>query len=658
MPPESANCAKAKRRLAHYLGKTNAPAKLAEAAPADTMAALHQRFNATMKPSPDPRTLQIAALRRAYAAGDVGAGDLVEDLIVRRAACDDPALWIAAVPDGALRRRARELDAIAAADRGAIARLPLFGIPFAVKDNIDVAAMPTTAACPAFAYTAGASAPVVAALLAAGAILVGKTNLDQFATGLVGTRSPYGTPRNPFDPRFIPGGSSSGSAVAVAAGLVSFALGTDTAGSGRVPAAFNNIVGLKPTRGSLSARGVVPACRSLDCVSILALTAGDARAVFDAAAGFDAADPFARRFAASGFDCSEASGFRFGVPDDGALDFFGDAASARLFAAAAAAMQGLGGTRVTVPFTPFREAADLLYRGPWVAERLHPVEAFIARAPEAVLPVTRGIIEGGRRYSALDAYRALYRLAELRRASEEIFRGIDVLLVPTAGTIYRTEEIAAEPVRLNANLGAYTNFVNLLDLAAIAVPAGFRDDGLPFGVSLIAPAFADRSLAALAARFAGRLDLPLGATGLRAEADAAPELDTSRIAIAVVGAHMSGMALNGELLRLGGRLVRKTRTAPFYRMFLLPGAPPRPGLVRVAPDRGASIEAEIWSLEAASFGAFVAAVPSPLSIGTLALADGGGVKGFLCEAVATQAARDISSFGSWRDFLAADGKRS
>jgi allophanate hydrolase len=444
--------------------------------------------------------LQIARLRTACLGGQLSAGKLIERVLIRIANWDDPALWITRTCDNALRRRATKLDAAAAADPDLINRLPLFGIPFAVKDNIDIAGMPTTAACPAFAYTPSETAPVVLQLLSAGAVLVGKTNLDQFAAGLVGTRSPYGAPRNPFDARYIPGGSSSGSAVAVAAGLVSFALGTDTAGSGRVPAAFNNIVGLKPTRGLVSTRGVVPACKSLDCVSVFALSAQDALTVLDVAAWFDLHDPLARE-ASSAELRSFGQKPRFGVPPPGDLEFFGDHEAESLFAAAIVKLERVGGIRANASFAPFRDAGRLLYNGPWLAERLHATQALLDDDPDAILPLTRSIIEKGRDYSALDAYRAQYELARLKREADLIFASIDVLLLPTTGTIYETAAVAADPFRLNANLGLYTNFVNLLDLTAVAVPAGFRKSGLPFGISLIAPAFAERALLDLTARF-------------------------------------------------------------------------------------------------------------------------------------------------------------
>jgi allophanate hydrolase len=458
--------------------------------------------------------LEITPLRSAFLSGAVSVADLLDRVMARIDKSDDPAIWISRSSEVTVKARARELDAQAAADPDAIARLPLFGIPFAVKDNIDVAGMPTTAACPAFAYTPLETAPVVARLLAAGAVLLGKTNLDQFATGLVGTRSPYGVPRNPFDARFIPGGSSSGSAVAVAVGLVSFALGTDTAGSGRIPAALNNLVGLKPTCGLLSTRGVVPACRSLDCVSVFALTAQDASAVLDAATFFDPNDPLARApdvTVAPGF----GSQFRFGVPRCSELEFFGDDEARVLFDAAIGALERAGGTRVETSFAPFRDAGRLLYEGPWVAERLHAAQALLSENPGAVLPVTREIIEAARNYSALDVYRAQYQLAALRRAADREFREIDVLLLPTAGTVYETAAVAAEPKRLNANLGLYTNFVNLLDLAAIALPSGFSKKGLPFGISLIAHAHRDAALLDMGMRFQQIAGLPLGAANTR-----------------------------------------------------------------------------------------------------------------------------------------------
>jgi allophanate hydrolase len=403
-------------------------------------------------------------------------------------------VWITRVPRDELLRAAERLD-------DAEPSLPLYGIPFAVKDNIDVAGMPTTAACPEFAYVPERSATVVERLEAAGAVLIGKTNLDQFATGLVGTRSPYGIPKNPFDDRYIPGGSSSGSAVAVARGLVTFALGTDTAGSGRVPAGFNGIVGLKPTFGIVSAAGVVPACRSLDCVSIFARNVDDAEAVLDiAAAAIDPRDAFSRARAPAPPAVPEL--FHFAVPAVDQRKFFGDAEAQRSFEQALARLEAFGGTPVSVDMTSAYQAADLLYNGAFVAERTAAVGDFAQSHPGALLEVTRTIVEGGRRFSAVDAFRAEYRIRELRLEAARIFEHAPVLVVPTAPTIYTLEQIAAEPYALNATLGTYTNFVNFLDLCALAIPSGRYANGLPIGITLIAPAFADAQLAAFARRVA------------------------------------------------------------------------------------------------------------------------------------------------------------
>lgn len=450
-------------------------------------------------------SLEIPTLRKLYAGNALKPADVVRAVYRRLDRLDH--VWITRVPLAQALERAAELE------RGARG-LPLYGLPFAVKDNIDAAGFPTTAACKEFARTPARSATVVDRLLRAGAILIGKTNLDQFATGLVGVRSPYGPVPNAFNPRYISGGSSSGSAAAVAAGMVSFALGTDTAGSGRVPAAFNNLVGLKPTRGVLSCAGVLPACRTLDCVSLLTLTVADARAVLRVVKGFDGADPFSRA-EADRLDVAPArpATFRFGVPRPADLQFFGDREAPDVFARALRVLEGMGGRRVEIDFTPFREAAKLLYEGPWVAERLAAVQDFYAARPEAFLPVTRKIIGGAARFTAVDAFNGLYRLQALKTQAAAEWARMDVLAVPTTGTIYTIEQVDADPVRLNTNLGYYTNFVNLLDLCALALPAGFRKDGLSFGVTLAAPGLADGLLCALGEEYHARLGGRLGATG-------------------------------------------------------------------------------------------------------------------------------------------------
>ncbi|ANX05514.1 allophanate hydrolase [Immundisolibacter cernigliae] len=589
-------------------------------------------------PLPDLHTL-----RRALADG-LTAQAVIEQVIARRRAVAADGIWITPVPDAALRERARQLDA---GPRG-----PLFGVPFAVKDNIDVAGLPTTAACPAFAHMPDLTAPAVQRLLDAGAVLVGKTNLDQFATGLSGTRTPYGAPANAFDADYICGGSSSGSGLAVAHGLVSFALGTDTAGSGRVPAALGNLIGLKPSRGLISARGVLPACRSLDCVSVFALTCADAQAVLDVIAGFDALDPFSRTVEAR--SPGVGAGFRFAAPLPGQREFFGDGASAAAFQGTLATLASLGGEALDIDYAPFREAARLLYEGPWLAERHLAIGAFMAAEPEAVLPVVRDIIQGGGRYSAGDAFAAQYRLLALRQALRPEWQRMDVLVTPTIGTVPTRAAVLADPVVMNERLGYYTNHMNLLDLCAVAVPCGFLPSGLPFGVTLQAPAGNDRALLVLADRLHRALNETLGATGLPLAATP-PLVDDSQgealFPIAVCGGHMQGLPLNGELTGLGGRLRERTRTVPAYRLYALAGfSPPRPGLVR--DPSGSSIELEIWTLPLAAVGPFLAGVPAPLAIGSVQLADGSCVKGFLCEGHAVSGATDITSLGGWRAWLA------
>lgn len=596
--------------------------------------------------------LLIAELLADYRAGRYTPRDLLDQVLARIEAAPERNAWITRLPREQVMAYARALEG---QDPTV---LPLYGIPFAVKDNIDLAGVPTTAACPQYAYTPRRSAAVVERLMAAGAVPVGKTNLDQFATGLVGTRSPYGPGKNPFDPEYISGGSSSGSAIAVAQGLVSFSLGTDTAGSGRVPAAFCNLVGLKPTRGLLSTRGVVPACRSLDCVSIFTLTCADAARVLEVARGYDAEDAYSRPPGAPtlGARGLPRAGLRVGVPPAGQLEFFGDGEYARLFDEAVQRLQGLGAQVVEVDLEPFLEAARLLYEGPWVAERYVAIEDFLATHPDALHPVTQAIIAGGAASRAAEAFRAQYRLAELRRRSEAAWSRVDVILTPTAGTIYRIAEVEAEPLRLNSNLGRYTNFMNLLDLAAVAVPAGFRPDGLPFGVTLFAPAFNDAGLLALADELHRAAGLPLGATGepLPAERPPAPA-PGEEIPLVVCGAHMQGLALNHQLTERGARLCQRTRTAPAYRLYALPGGPPqRPGLIR-AREGGAAIEVEVWGVPAARLGDFLAGIPAPLGIGKVELEDGRWLPGFICEGWAADGAEDITALGGWRAHLACAG---
>ncbi len=601
----------------------------------------------------------IQALRAAYAAGALSPVAVVVEVYRRlaEAAQEDPAIWIT------IRDRETVMAEAAALSLPLLAALPLFGIPFAVKDNIDVASLPTTAGCPEFAYTPDRDATVVARLRAAGALLIGKTNLDQFATGLVGVRSPYGAPRSPFNLDYISGGSSSGSAVAVSRGLVSFSLGTDTAGSGRVPAAMTNIVGLKPSRGLLSTNGVVPACRSLDCVSIFTTSADDAACVLAAAAAYDGDDPYARATPTAMAATLPALPKRLSVavPRADQRDFCGDAASAALFDQAIAAAQGLGATVTEVDFAPFAEVAALLYQGAWVAERTAAVGSFLRDHPNVGDPVVRGIIAGGERLTAVDSFKASYRLETLRKVCATVWRDHDALLVPTAPTAYTVVAVQADPLRLNATLGLYTNFVNFLDLAAVAVPFGFvsaapSPHAMPRGVTVIAPAHSDRGLLTLAdalhrsqgAVKAGATAHPLSAPVAR---HGAWSTAMGRIAVVLVGAHMQGLPLNPQITGLGGRLLAETTTAPHYGLYALTHlSPVRPGMVRLTEGTGAAIAVEVWDMPASHFAAFVELITPPLGIGWVTLADGEMVLGFLCEAAGVVGAVDITSHGGWRAY--------
>jgi allophanate hydrolase len=554
---------------------------------------------------------------------------MIREIFRRIRADGERPVWISLAGEDQALARAQTLDS----------SLPLAGIPFAVKDNFDVEGMATTAGCPSFSYVAARTATVVQRLLDAGAILVGKTNMDQFATGLTGTRSPYGSCSSVYDARYISGGSSSGSAVAVAKSYCAFSLGTDTAGSGRVPAALNNIVGLKPTRGLLSTNGLVPACRSLDCVSIFALTARHAHAVWQVARGFDPEDPYSR-IPPPGATATPwlAGSFRFGVPDKAQLKFFSDEESPALYRRAIGRLESLGGVRTTIDFTAFREIAELLYSGPWVAERYAAVGEFLSGNTEGVNETVKNIILRGARYSAADAFRSMYVLEELKQKAARQWKLMDALLLPTAPTTYTRAAVEADPVRLNSNLGFYTNFVNLMDLAAVAVPAGFRSDGLPFGVSLIGPAFSDEALLRMGGLFLGEDEIEKSMPGC--------------VLLTVAGAHLTGQPLNHELTNRGARLVRTCRTAAEYRLYALATTPPKPGLIFDPEFHGGGIEVEVWAMPENEFGHFVVGIPAPLGIGTIQLQDGSMVKGFICEPAALAGAKEITKFGGWREYLA------
>lgn len=593
--------------------------------------------------------MTIASLLEAYRSQQLTPAKLIDSILSRIAAYESHHIWIQLLTR-------EQLEFYLARLQGhSPDTLPLFGIPFAIKDNIDLAGIPTTAACPAFAYTPTQSAFAVQQLIDAGAIPLGKANLDQFATGLVGTRSPYGICKNSFDPDYIAGGSSSGSAVAVAVGLVSFALGTDTAGSGRVPAAFNNLVGVKPSRGLISTQGVVPACRSLDCVTVFALTSDDANRVLNSMIAYDSMDCYARPnpFNNNSRHYGKQIGnFVFGVPHQEQLDFFGDRSAEKLFNDSVQQLQAMGGQLQEINFAPFLQAARLLYEGPWIAERFIATESLITTHPEKMLPVINTIIQPATDITATDTFRSFYRLQECKQHVDEILSRIDFLVTPTTGTIFTIAQVNADPIRLNSQLGYYTNYMNLLDLAAVAAPAGFLDNGLPWGVTFVGPVMSDRRLLSFANRWQQQLGLPLGATQQILPPTQATNIDfNSTIPIVVAGAHLDGLPLNWQLRERGAQFVSKTVTAKAYRLYALSGGPPyRPGLIRDSAH-GHSIEVEVWDVPRSELGSFVAGIPAPLGIGKVELADGRWLTGFICEGYAIADAVDITEFGGWRSYI-------
>jgi allophanate hydrolase len=597
-----------------------------------------------------PTSLHLSALAEAYASGDCTPLSVVDAIYAQLAAHPQPALFISSLSHLEAQAAAREVMERKARGES----LPLYGVPFGVKDNIDVAGRETTAACAAYAYRPSRHAFVVDRLIRDGAIVIGKTNLDQFATGLVGVRSPYGVPTNPFDAERVPGGSSSGSAVAVSVGLCSFALGTDTAGSGRVPASFNNIVGLKPTRGMLSTSGMVPACRTLDCVSVFALTVDDAAFVAQRMAAYDAEDPYAEPDGAT-WDprpIEPPVRFRFAVPASADL-VLPDASARALWQAAIGVIRELGGTSGDLALQPFHDTAALLYHGPVVAERLEATGTLLAEKPGELHPVIREILNSATRFSAADAQSAQTELRRLSRLCHSVLEPFDCLVVPSAPLFPRVAEVLADPIRINTELGRYTNFVNLLDLCALAIPAGMREGELPFGITLIAKHGRDAWLAGLGRRVHAALSESLGATGqplpaLQPAAAAKPELAR----LAVVGAHLSGQPLNRELTEVGAKLSAAGRTKPDYKLYALATTPPKPGLLKVAAGSGKPIELEVWEMSFEGLGKFMQNVRGPLCIGTLELESGEKVHGFLCEPIATEGAADITTFGGWRAYRA------
>lgn len=593
--------------------------------------------------------MTIAALQAAYAAGEITPEGLMANIRSIAADYQDHNIWIHLLSED---EQAPYLEALR--DKNPVTH-PLWGIPFAIKDNIDLAGIPTTAACEAFAYTPAVSSKVVQQLLDAGAIPVGKTNLDQFATGLNGTRSPWGACKNSFDPEYISGGSSSGSSVSVALGMASFSLGTDTAGSGRIPACFNNLIGLKPSRGLLSASGLVPACRSLDCITIFAYSADDANRVLGVAEGYDPNDaysrpnPFQNQQRHFGIRSDQ---LKVGVIPESQLKFFGDEAYAKAYQATIETLAQSGFEFVEIDYAPFDEVAKLLYEGPWVAERYLATLPLIEEKPEAIFPVVRDIIAPGGEPRATELFSAEYRLHALKQVCLEQMAGLDCLLTPTAGKCFTIEEMLAEPILHNSQLGYYTNFMNLLDLASIAVPTQMADNGLPFGITLVGPTFSDRALLSIASRLQSVFPQKAGALEFELAATTAPVVASMEtIDVVVCGAHLQGLPLNWQLSERGAVLKSVTQTAPVYRMYALAGGPVmRPGLI-LDEDAGAAIDVEVWSVPAEQFGSFVAAIAAPLGIGKLRLADGTLASGFICESYGVVGAEEITSLGGWREYL-------
>ena len=586
----------------------------------------------------------LSTLQAAYAEG-VKPVDVLKEVFLRIRAAEDPGIFIHLRSEESL---IAEAEALGPYDSDK----PLWGIPYAVKDNIDVEKIPTTAGCPAYAYMPKQDAFVIAKLRQAGAIMIGKTNLDQFATGLVGLRTPYDAPLNSIDPKIVPGGSSSGSSVIVGHGIVTFSLGTDTAGSGRVPAALNNIVGLKPSLGSLSATGVVPACRTLDTISIFALTVDDAFSILNVAQGFDEADAYSKPLKINSlFNISNP--LKIGVPDQKSIKFFGDTVQAATFARDVERLKTLGMDVVYINFDPFYHIAQMLYEGAWVAERYTVLEDILSADPESVHPVTRKIIMRAETMSAAKVFRGIYRLADLARIAAPVMSDLTALCVPTIPTFYSVSDLEADPVTPNNNLGTYTNFVNLLDMCGIAVPTTARSDGRPGSITFLSKAGMDATVASLARQLELDCKRNMGATSFALSNPAQlPTKNNEHLELAVCGAHMSGLPLNSQLTDLGATFVRKAKTSSQYQLFALAGGPPaRPGLIRSDLSKAAAVSLEIWSIPKTALGSFLEGIPAPLGIGSIELSDKTWIKGFLCEKNGIYGATDITHLGDWRKFL-------
>ncbi len=587
----------------------------------------------------------IPAIHAAYRDGTT-ATKIVDLVYERIDAVNDPGIFIHLLDKKDVLEAARKLGSFDDSK-------PLWGIPFVIKDNIDAKGRPTTAACPAYLYEAEEDAFIVKCLIDAGALLIGKTNLDQFATGLVGVRSPYQPPKNAVDPSIVPGGSSSGSAVSVAHGFACFSLGTDTAGSGRIPAALNNIVGLKPTLGAFSASGVVPACRTLDTVSVFALTVEDAYKVFEVGCSYDTNDSYSKHILAKPLSALPPS-FRVGIPDEKTIEFFGDKIQESSFHQGIETLKSLGAEIVEIDFTPFYNVAHMLYEGAWVAERYTTIEEMLKTNPEAIFPVTRKIISAAENFSSADVFRGIYKLEDLKRLAEPLLEPLDFMCVPTIPTFYSVEDLEQDPVTPNSNFGTYTNFVNLMDMCALAVPMNFRSDGRPGSLTLLAAAGKDAEIASIGIEIQKQTQPKMGATEWTVPAPSTVQhaISDTEIEIAVCGAHMSGLPLNTELTSRGGRFIRTATTASDYQFYALAGGPPnRPGLVRTETGQGSEIELEIWTLPKTEIGGFLESIPAPLGLGTLSLNNGTVVKGFICEAQGAAGATDISDFKTWRRYV-------
>jgi len=591
--------------------------------------------------------LRMPTLRAAFRANETTPRKLIAELLAKAADLNPEFhLFIHLLSEAEI---APYLDELETRD---IDTLPLYGIPFAIKDNIDLAGIPTTAACPAFAYTPDESATLVAQLISLGAVPIGKTNLDQFATGLNGTRSPYGKCRNSVHPDFPAGGSSAGSSLAVALGVASFALGTDTAGSGRVPAALNNLVGLKGTRGLLSTTGVVPACRTLDCVTYLTATAREASELLALTAKPDPRDAYGRINPQSN-DASafgEAPAFQFGVPST--LEFAGCAESPTLFKQARKALEAAGGTAIEIDFAPFAEAARLLYEGPWVAERYSVAGELMKAQPDAVLPVIRDVLAKATGTTAVDAFRAQYRLQALKQICDAVMSKLDFVLTPSFPRPVTLAELEADPIGPNSLLGYYTNFMNLLDYAAVAVPAGFMANRLPWGVTVFGRPFTDQYLLSIADRLQRSAGFPVVGGNAPDMTPLPRQAHGDRARIVVCGAHMEGLPLNWQLLHRGARLVERTLSAPSYRLFSIEGTVARPGMTRVSDGNGSAIEVEVWELPIAELGSLLTGIAAPLGLGKVELSDGRWETGFICDAFGLEGAQEITSFGGWRRWIA------